>query len=122
MLVVIGRKGLNTPENALQDPNDPIRVQLETAFKRPMLQVVPLLVDNGAMPSADSLPESLRPLTALTPQIVGSGPMFEVAIARLVVQLQAQPIRALSTRWLPLVLGVLIVLVIVILLLLQRGG
>jgi serine/threonine protein kinase len=122
MLVIIGRKGLNTPENALQDPNDPVRVQLETAFKRPSLQVIPLLVDNATLPDADSLPPSLHPLTRLTPQILGSGPMFEMAIARLIVLLQAQPIRALSTRWLPLVLGVLVVLVIVIVLLLQRGA
>ncbi|MDX2136907.1 MAG: serine/threonine-protein kinase [Chloroflexota bacterium] len=122
LLLVIGRKGINTPENALQDPNDPVRVQLETAFKRPSLQVIPLLVDNAAMPDAASLPASLRPLETLTPQILGSGPMFEVAIARLVVQLQAQPIRALSMRWLPLVIGVLVVLVIVIILLLQRGA
>ena len=46
----------------IDDPNDFVRVEIETALARGV-RVIPVLVDGAAMPRAEDLPESLRKLT-----------------------------------------------------------
>jgi len=65
LLVVIG-EGWVEARNAkgqrrLDDPNDFVRIEVETALRRDV-RVVPILVDGAAMPPHETLPESLRPL------------------------------------------------------------
>ena len=69
-VAVIGRRWAdanNLPR--LQDPNDMVRHELETALAtgdQEVLTVIPLLVENAQLAQipADQLPESLRPLLA----------------------------------------------------------
>jgi hypothetical protein len=46
----------------IDDPNDFVRVEIETALARGV-RVIPVLVDGAAMPRAEHLPESLKKLT-----------------------------------------------------------
>ena len=66
LLAVIGKGWLNaTDENEnrrLDDPNDFVRIEIESALKQGK-RVIPILVNDARMPRPDDLPESLRPLT-----------------------------------------------------------
>ncbi|MEL6317964.1 MAG: TIR domain-containing protein, partial [Pseudomonadota bacterium] len=65
LLAVIGprwaaAKGA-TGTNRLEDPNDFVRIELETALARGV-RVIPVLVDGAEMPREADLPEPLRPI------------------------------------------------------------
>ena len=66
LLAVIGKGWLNaTDENEnrrLDDPNDFVRIEIESALKQGK-RVIPILVNDARMPRPDDLPELLRPLT-----------------------------------------------------------
>jgi hypothetical protein len=66
LLAIIGKGWLNTADEdgkrRLDDPNDFVRVEIESALKQNKL-VIPILVNDARMPRPDDLPESLRPLT-----------------------------------------------------------
>ena len=65
LLVVIGKEWLDCTDAAghrrLDDPNDFVRLETGTALRR-KVRVVPVLVQNAAMPSPEQLPEDLKPL------------------------------------------------------------
>lgn len=65
LVVVIGPEWVNskTPDGRrrLDDPNDYVRLEIETALRRG-IRVVPLLVDGASMPRMHELPESLHQL------------------------------------------------------------
>ena len=65
LLAVIGRRWLDatSPSGArrLDDPEDFVRVEVETALKQ-RIRVIPVLVDGAQMPAAEELPEPLKPL------------------------------------------------------------
>jgi len=50
-------------ELRLENPDDWVRLEVEAALENESAAVVPVLVDGASMPSAESLPDSLRPLT-----------------------------------------------------------
>ena len=57
-LVVVGKRWfgpLPRRRRRIDDPADPVRVEVEAALRNRM-PVVPLLVEGGAMPKADQLP------------------------------------------------------------------
>ncbi len=68
VLVVIGTHWLSAADERgprLQQPDDPVRFEIETALARDGLRIVPVLID-GAGPLKDSaLPASIRTLAAL---------------------------------------------------------
>jgi hypothetical protein len=70
LLVVIGARwaGLSDDDGRprLADPNDFVRLEVETALRRPDVAVIPLLVGGPRMPGGKELPESLRDLRAAT--------------------------------------------------------
>lgn len=68
----------------LDDPNDLVRVELETALETPKLLVVPLLVNGARMPSMDSLPVTLRELVARNAGVIRRDPDFRTDMTRLV--------------------------------------
>jgi len=65
LLAVIGGDWLEARNEAgrrrIDDPNDFVRLEIETALRR-NIRVVPVLVDGASMPRADDLPEGLRSL------------------------------------------------------------
>lgn len=73
----------------LDDPNDWVRVEAETALAINGLQVVPVLVNGAQMPAASDLPASLRPLLHLNAAIIRRDPDFRDDIARLANALRA---------------------------------
>ncbi len=65
LLVIIGKNWLNSKDERglqrLQNPEDLLRIEIETALSR-NIRVVPILFDNITMPSKEMLPETLWPL------------------------------------------------------------
>jgi tetratricopeptide (TPR) repeat protein len=58
-LTMIDEKG----QRRLDDPEDYVRLEIETALTRTgTIRVIPILVDEAKMPHADELPPTLRPL------------------------------------------------------------
>lgn len=78
-----------TGQRRLDDPADWVRLELETAFATPGLQVVPVLVNGARMPRGDELPESLRRLPRLNAAVVRRDPDFNTDMARMVEALRA---------------------------------
>jgi TIR domain len=101
LLVIIGPRWLAAEGDGcrrLDRPDDPVRVELETAFRRG-LQVIPLLLDGASMPPAADLPTSLAGLVRLNALQVG----YQSArsdLARLVEALTDE-LGITSTRELP---------------------
>lgn len=67
LLVVMGPRWA-TPSDGqgaprLADPNDFVRLEVETALRRPNVKVIPLLVAGARMAAPDELPESVRALS-----------------------------------------------------------
>jgi hypothetical protein len=67
LLVVMGpRWATPSDENGrsrLEDPNDFVRLEVETALRRPDVRVIPLLVAGARMPDPDNMPESVQALS-----------------------------------------------------------
>ncbi|WP_280151198.1 toll/interleukin-1 receptor domain-containing protein [Piscinibacter sp. XHJ-5] len=64
LLVLIGKRWMGESPDApsrLHDPADFVRAEIEAGLSRG-LRVIPVLLDGAAMPRAEVLPESLRPL------------------------------------------------------------
>lgn len=72
----------------IDDPDDLVRVEIETALATPRLLVVPVLVSGARMPAEHDLPESLRPLAQRHAAIMRSDPDFRNDTARLVEALR----------------------------------
>ena len=86
-LVVVGKRWfgpLPRRRRRIDDPTDPVRVKVETALRNGM-PVVPVLVEGGAMPNIDQLPDE-----------VDSGRDFEQHIERLIRSME--PILARQTE------------------------
>jgi hypothetical protein len=66
LLVMIGPNWLDSRDESgrqrLEDPDDYVRVEVETGLRRD-IRVIPILVADARMPAASDLPESLRPLS-----------------------------------------------------------
>ena len=66
LLVVMGPRWATPSDKGhprLTDPQDFVRLEVETALRRPDVRVIPLLVAGARMPGPDELPESVRPLS-----------------------------------------------------------
>lgn len=65
LLVVISETWLDTPDGnggrQLDDPDDVVRIEIASALRQGK-RVIPVLVNGAQMPSAERLPESLKPL------------------------------------------------------------
>ena len=67
VLVVIGNKWVNCTDSdgrlRLDNPDDFVRLEVESALARRDVRVIPILVDGASVPKSIDLPESLRSLT-----------------------------------------------------------
>jgi hypothetical protein len=92
LLVVIG-KGWRSQRKGqparIMDPDDWVRIEVETALERG-IPVVPLLIDGASLPGREQLPESLWPLLRRNALPVDSGRDFHAQLSRLVRDLQFQ--------------------------------
>jgi hypothetical protein len=90
-LVVIGRDWLLIQDRdgrrRLDDPNDHVRVEIETALRR-SIPVVPLLINHATMPHPDDLPESLQALAYRNGIPVRPDPDFHRDVDRLLAGLK----------------------------------
>ena len=67
MLAIIGRDWLTIQDpqlktRRLDNPDDPLRLEVATALKNERIRVIPVLVDRGVMPSREDLPRDLAGL------------------------------------------------------------
>ena len=85
LLAIIGSHWLMAVESngqrRLDNPDDFVRIEIEAGLKRESVLVIPVLVDDAAMPSTAELPDSLRPLYYRNAAIVRNDPDFNRDIA-----------------------------------------
>jgi hypothetical protein len=93
LLAVIGRDWLEIKDaenrRRLDNPQDFVRLEIETALRREDIAVIPVLVEGAQMPRAEALPASLAPLTKRN-AIDVSHKGFDADVERLIKGLEAQ--------------------------------
>lgn len=86
-LAVIGEKWLSVTDAGdhprIQQPGDFVRLEIESALQRE-IPVIPLLVGNVVIPSADKLPKSLRELSFRHGIRIRPKPTFDSDVGRLI--------------------------------------
>jgi hypothetical protein len=85
-LVVVGKRWSGPQprrRRRIDDPADPVRVEVETALRNG-IPVVPVLVEGAAMPNVEQLPDSLKDLVYRNGLEVDSGRDFDQHIERLI--------------------------------------
>lgn len=92
-LAIMGPKWLHAVDDQgkrrLEDVDDPIRVELETALRIDR-RVIPILVDNASMPKRDELPDAMRSLSSQNGFPLRPGADFNGDMARLLELLERQ--------------------------------
>lgn len=86
LLPIIGPKWLGPTRGKkfrINDPSDPVRVEIETALERKLI-IVPVLVDDATMPTAEELPDSIKDLAYRNAVTVDGGKDFHLHMNRLV--------------------------------------
>jgi len=97
LLVMIGKQWLNIKSDdgtrRLDNPNDFVRIEIESGLQRDNCLVIPVLVDNAPMPNPQDLPPSLRELAFKNATIVRDDPDFHKDVEKIVrsLQLEYQP-------------------------------
>ena len=93
VLVLMGPHWLEaadaTGRRRLDDPNDWVRIEIETALATPGVDVVPVLVNGARMPRGEELPESLHGLLRLHAAVIRRDPDFRDDVTRLANALRA---------------------------------
>jgi formylglycine-generating enzyme required for sulfatase activity len=86
-LILIGPNWIDahdqTGRRRLDDPNDWVRIEIETALATPGLAIVPVLVNGARMPDADQLPEGLQPLARRHAANIRRDPDFQSDVSKL---------------------------------------
>lgn len=72
----------------LDDPEDLVRIEIETALKTTGVQIIPVLVAGATMPRAEQLPQSLRALAEFNAAMMRRDPDFNVDMGRLIRELE----------------------------------
>ena len=80
MLVVIGENWLGASDESgkrrLDDPNDFVRIEVETGLQRDEILVIPLLVGGAKMPRSGQLPPALSELAYRNAFTIHDDPLF----------------------------------------------
>jgi hypothetical protein len=92
VLVLIGKQWLATPDAAgkrrLDDPNDWVRFEVESALQMDEIRVIPVLLNGAPIPAADDLPLPLRELAFKNAHALRPDPDFKIDVERLVRGIQ----------------------------------
>lgn len=92
MLVLIGPKWIDARDaegnRRLEDPEDLVRVEIETALANPKVQVLPVLVNGAEMPKRDQLPGELKALTEFNAARLRHDPDFHNDINDLITVIE----------------------------------
>jgi hypothetical protein len=87
VLAVMGPRWVGTSATGaparITEETDPVRIEVETALARG-IAVIPVLIDNAAMPQPSELPETLRNLAYRNAAHVDSGRDFHLHMDRLI--------------------------------------
>jgi len=92
LVVVVGKSWRSQRKGQparIMDPDDWVRIEVETALQRG-IPVVPLLIDGASLPTREQLPETLWPLLRRNALPVDSGRDFHAQLTRLVRDLHLQ--------------------------------
>lgn len=115
VLIVIGPQWLMLTDDEgkrrLSDVNDFVRIEVETALKRSDVLVIPVLVNNATMPSADSLPAALKDLAFRNSVVVRNDPDFNPDINNLITAIEKR-VKGGSSR-MPLIAGAIAAVLII---------
>ncbi len=91
-LALIGPDWVNAQDEhgrrRLDDEDDLVRIEIETALRTPGVQVIPVLVAGAAMPKHADLPQSLHPIADINAAQMRRDPDFNVDIGRLIRDLE----------------------------------
>jgi len=93
LLAIIGKQWLNitdekTGKRRLDNPDDFVRIEIESALQRDKCLVIPLLVDGAFMPNGDELPLNLRELAFKNATTVRDDPDFHKDVDKLIDSIQ----------------------------------
>ncbi|MBI5668032.1 MAG: TIR domain-containing protein [Chloroflexi bacterium] len=92
VLVIIGPRWLHTADKQgnrrLDNPQDFVRVEVETGLQRQGVDVIPLLVEGASFPSEDELPTALKQLAFRNAWPVQDDPYFHRDMDRLIDHLR----------------------------------
>ncbi|MGC2774068.1 MAG: TIR domain-containing protein, partial [Bradyrhizobium sp.] len=86
MIVIVGPKWLGSTKQgspSIHDPNDWVRIEVETALRRKVL-VIPVLVDGTEMPHAGELPPELKDFAYRHAETVSGGRDFHAHVDHLI--------------------------------------
>ncbi len=86
VVAIVGPKWLGPTRGKrfrINDPSDPVRVEIETALER-NLTIVPVLVNGATMPSAADLPGTIKDLAYRNAVTVDGGQDFHLHMNRLI--------------------------------------
>ena len=97
LLAVIGPKWSEILRLRFDDPEDFVRVEIETAFELGKV-VVPILMDQTEMPVSEDLPASISYLSQCNAIHLDSGVNFHLQVGRLIESLKGQSARATGDR------------------------
>ena len=100
LLAVVGPAWIMEVDNAgnrrLDDPDDFVRIEIETALRAPQVTVIPVLVQNALMPGEHELPSTLQRFSRLQAAVVRDEPDFRYDIQRLIRVLAENDLRPAS--------------------------
>jgi len=84
-LLVMGKnwQGVSASKSRIDDPDDLIRIEVETALRR-SIPVIPILIDGAPMPDVTQLPKSLQGIAYRQAINVRADPDFHRDVDRLV--------------------------------------
>lgn len=113
LLAAIGADWLNIIRSRQDDPNDYVRIEIESALNRD-IPVIPLLVRGGSVPEEDELPLGLRELAVRQGLQIRRDPDFHSDVDRLIKGLEQQrvvnkPDDQSLTQKIPVVVGLILV-------------
>lgn len=93
ILIIIGNSWLTITDSdgkrRLNNPDDPVRLEVEMALARKDASVIPLLVEGASLPKAEDLPDSLREMHYRNAVKVRHDPDFKRDVEDLIKQIKA---------------------------------